>query len=716
MSPLALLLFQAAIPWSAYDGVSIPTPPAEHPRLYLRASDLPDLRRRTTHPALKPVWESLQAAGRAEPQLGAEADALRYLLTRDEAAARRAIASALGVLRDTRFDMAKQDITRPIGRLMVTGAVVYDWCYPLLGPDEKRQFVEQLRRLAAMLECGYPPPKIDSITGHYAEWMLMRDLLSAGLAIYDEFPEMYQVAANRFFGNFLPVRNWWYRGGAFHQGTSYAETRFSADLYPLWIFARMGVGNVYDPAQQSVAYQWIYLRRPDGQLLRSGDGQGKEPKLRGLLLASYYKDPYVLADFLRAPSIDRYSLLFEFLWRDPDLAPKPVAELPLARYMDSPYGWMVARSGWGDDSAIAEMKVNRFNFANHQHLDAGAFQIYYKGPLAIDSGLYEGSDGGYGSPHDVNYNKRTIAHNSLLIHDPSEVFQRSGQTLRNDGGQKFPNRWREPRSLAEMETLYRTGEVLGHAIGPDARRPAFTYLKGDITRAYSAKAREVVRSFVYLNLDGKPVQAALAVFDRVVSSDPGFRKTWLLHSMEAPRIEGGEITVAPMARGWQGKLVDRVLLPEQPRITPVGGPGKEFWVDGVNFANRPLTGDAAGYELGEWRVEVSPAQPAAADLFLNVMQVMDRAAAPLPVARIGDEGTVGFVLAGATVLFRRDGQRSGASLTFDSAGARFLAADLAAGRWRILRDGRPAGEGAVAESEGTLWFEGPPGRYTLVRE
>ena len=42
---------------------------------------------------------------------------------------------------------------------------------------------------------------------------------------------------------------------------------------------------------------------------------------------------------------------------------------------------MVARTGWGPDAVIAEMKTNVYNFTNHQHLDAGAFQIYHKGAL-----------------------------------------------------------------------------------------------------------------------------------------------------------------------------------------------------------------------------------------------------------------------------------------------------------------------------------------------
>ena len=97
MNPFTLaLLFQAATAgWSTYDGVSIPTPPSGHPRLYLRASDLADLQRRTTHPALKPVWERLGTLGKQHPAFGLEYDALRYLLTRDDDLGRRTAAAGL---------------------------------------------------------------------------------------------------------------------------------------------------------------------------------------------------------------------------------------------------------------------------------------------------------------------------------------------------------------------------------------------------------------------------------------------------------------------------------------------------------------------------------------------------------------------------------------------------------------------------------------------
>ena len=709
--------------WTEVEGVSVPVPPSEHPRLFLRAHDIQGLKRRMAHPVLKPVWEEMQAAAKKRAQVRLEVDALLYLTNGDKELGRRTVADALTTLESATFDHSIQDITRPIGRLMVTGAVVYDWCYPLLSSEDKDRFLKQLLRLAGELECGYPPPHRGWVTGHGSEWMVMRDMLSAGVAIYDEFPEMYRVAAHRIFRYLAPARNWWYPGGAFHQGTSYSETRFSSDLYPLWIFDHMGAGNIYDPSQQFVPYQWIYMRRPDLQLLRSGDGQSRPPKLRSLLVASYYGDGYPLADYLKQPGIDTMSQLFEFLWRDPDLKPRDIADLPLARYMGSPYGWMVARTGWGDDSVIAEMKVNVYNFVNHQHPDAGAFQIYYKGPLAVDSGLYEGADGGYGSPHHVNYHKRTIAHNTLLIYDPDEKFVSSRSELRNDGGQRLPNNWREPGTLDDLLAgPYKTGEALGHGFGPDPNRPVYAYLKGDLTEAYSKKVRQVRRSFVFLNLGGGP-RAALIVFDRVVSANAAFKKYWLLHSMEEPVIAGNNATVALTERGWTGKLVNTTLLPEagNVEIVKIGGPGKEFWVFGQNFPNQIRGGDPRGFELDAWRVEVSPATPGAEDLLLNVLQVMDRGVEkPVPAGRIDAGAFVGVRLADWAVLFNKSGERAAGPVSFSLSGGaslHCLVTDLAEGAWRVSRAGRvllPAA--TVTRDAGTLLFDAPPGAFELRRE
>ncbi|MBI4661407.1 MAG: heparinase II/III family protein [Verrucomicrobia bacterium] len=735
--------------WQEIDGTRIPIPPPEHPRLYLRAEHSSQLPQRLKESVLQPAVGRLQAQAEKSAQFKAEWDALQYLATRDAPLGRATIEAALPLLEKCELPDI-QDACRVTGRMMVTGAIVYDWCYGLLTSAEKQAFIKELVRLAKTQECGYPPTRQGSVTGHSSEAMIMRDMLSAGIAIYDEFPEMYRLAAGRFFREHLPARNWFYDGHAYHQGDSYGPHRFSWDTYPLWILDRLGAGNVYNPAQRFVPYSWIYTTRPDGQRLRAGDtfahsaprGQPWSQYVGLLLTASYYGDGFLLDQFQRQGGSGGNETIFEVLWRDTALQPKSIRALPLSRYFGSPFGWMVARTGWENDAVLAEMKINEYNFVNHQHLDAGAFQIYYKGALAIDSGLYSGSSGAYGSPHCLNYYWRTIAHNSLLVFDPKEDFGRRGYG--NDGGQRLPNGRSEPRNLALLqapENRYRTGKVLAHGFGPDPQTPDFTLLQGDLTEAYSEKVRQVTRSFVFLSLRNPQVPAALVVFDRVASADPAFRKYWLLHTLEEPSIGSApassasasehspvssSATIDVTQHGQSGRLTLDVLLPppENAALDKVGGPGKEFWVFGQNYANdvEPRRLERGSMEPGAWRLELTPKSAASEDLFLNVLQVTDRQSpSRWPVRRLDAGDRVGCLIEGAgaawMVLMRKDSRRSAEPVRFSVPGrlpARILVTDLRAGQWRARRDNSgETREVAAGEDSGAAWFEGSPGTWTL---
>jgi len=717
---------------------AVPVPPPEHPRLYLRAAQAVELEARLRAPVLATTVRRMQAAADKSVQLKIEWDALHFLITKDRDAGRATVEAALAFLKASELP-DKQDACRVTGRAMVTGAIAYDWLYALLTPEEKRAFVMELVRLAKTLECGYPPTRGGSVTGHASEAMIMRDLLSAGIAIYDEFPEMYELAAGRFFREHLPARNWLYNGHAYHQGDSYGLHRFSWDTYPLWIFDRMGAGNVYNPEQRYVPYLWVYTTRPDGQRLRAGDtfthgtprGEPWKEYVGTLLIASYYHDGVLLDHLQRQGFGQGDELLFDLLWRDLALQPKPVADLPLTRHFGPPFGWTVARTGWGADAVVAEMKINEYNFANHQHLDAGAFQLYYKGALALDSGLYSGSSGQYGSPHCRNYYWRTVAHNALLVHDPKEVFSRKGDYV-NDGGQRLPNGRSEPRNLADLQSPekgYRTGRVTAQGFGPDEHTPDYTLLQGDITEAYSSKVKKVMRSFVFLNLRDPRVPAALVVFDRVFSADPAFRKAWLLHTQEEPALGAVGASVSCTRPGEGGRLNLDVLLPEAANLDlgVLGGPGKEFWVGDKNYANDvdPAALKRNSMELGAWRIESSPKKAEAEDLFLNVMQVTDRTdGGRWPVRKVESDGRVGCLIDGADaswlVLFRKDAARSDAPIRFTAPGVRppcrVLLADLAPGAWTAQCEGETASLSVTAEGEsGAIWFEASPGDWVVRR-
>ena len=742
--------------WKEIDGVSVPVPPAEHPRLYVRAYEIPELKEKMKTPDGRKILAALEEAAvdRTPEEEAKEKDrgfryyfkmrgltsrvqiqALDYLVDGDRTQARRAIVSMLDSLKRTSFG-TRQDLSRASGVMLMTGAMVYDWCYDQMTDAEKQAYIKEFIRIAGTMECHYPPKNTEPIAGHSSEWMILRDMLSAGIAIYDEYPDMYNYVVTMMFRDYIPARNFIYSGHNYHQGTGYVSVRFVNDLISLFILDKMGAGAVYDPAQQFVLYDFIYRRRPDGQVLPAGDvnpGNRKTPNsyaMPAMFAASYYNDRYIANEYFRRPSVEPHLLMMELLWRDFDLEPKSPDDLPLTRYSGTPFGWMIARTGWDKDCVIAEMKVNENFVGNHQHLDAGSFQIYYKGPLASDSGAYQGSSGGYNSPHCKNYFKRTVAHNSLLIYDPQEKFAcwnygggDKTEFAANDGGQRMPgDRWDTCRSFESLlSDDYTVGKVQAHSFGPDLDVPEYSYLKGDITSAYSDKVKDVRRSFVFLNLKDSTVPASLVIYDHVVSSDPGFRKFWLLHSIEEPSVDGTEFTVARTMDGDSGMLKNTVLLPEKDNvsITAVGGPGKEFWVFGTNYPNAATSRPDPANERGEWRVEVVPVNPSAEDCFLNVIQVADNSCRSFnDVRRIDGDKVAGAMISDRVVIFGRDGQaldqRAGFEIPDSEKVFRILVTDLVPGVWKVMKDGKvliPAAE--VRADDGTLYFSGQSGRYTL---
>jgi heparin/heparan-sulfate lyase len=710
MAAQALLLLALAAGNGLAKETAVPPVPAGHPRVYLRGSDLPHLREKLTAPDLAPIWKSVQEAAATSPASGA----FVYLVTGDQAVGRAAVTGALAALKAS-TDARTFDVP------LHWGACVYDWCYDLLRPEEKAAFVAEFQRIANLHE-PYYPARLDtmSLVGHDSEGWLLSGQLPAGVAIYDESPEMYQAAARLFLTHFVPSRNFHYAAHWHHQGDSYLS-RFQHDTAAAWLFRRLGAGDVFSREQQFVPYQFVYNLRPDGQQLRSGDtyddpGKSESKRLIAMLTGAYYDDPYLLtlADsdlYWRARGLAR---VLELLFREPGAAKRPLAELPLAKYFPDPGGEMVARTGWslGPESrdAVVQMRIGGYFFGNHQHRDFGAFQIYYRGALALDSGVYEGEGSGYGSEHWGGYYHQTIAHNGLLIYDPDE----SGWSYvrpANDGGQRVPNNNADhPRDVEMLQSKgYRMGEVTAHALDP-----SYSYLAGDLTQAYTGKVRAVTRAMVTLDLHDAQYPAALVVYDRVVAAKPEFRKTWLLHAIQEPQVTDRSITLLRDQDGYHGKLVATSLLPAEATITAVGGPGKEFWVEGAgkNYA----TTKKAPAEPGAWRVEVSPTQPAAEDRFLHVLTVMDPETPAPSVTLVTGEGLVGAALLDRVVLFAQgEGPADRASFTLTGPQRQVLVCGLAAGPWRVRRDGQEAATHAVTTEGHCLSFEGAAGRYALER-
>jgi heparin/heparan-sulfate lyase len=332
----------------------------------------------------------------------------------------------------------------------------------------------------------------------------------------------------------------------------------------------------------------------------------------------------------------------------PDVKPalNPEARMPHARRFEN-MGQTFFRSGSGPDDTYALFTAGGV-LPMHKHFDHNNFVIYRKGFLALETGTRPEP-----GQHLSHYYARTVAHNCVLIHMPGEQMPRYWHYLApgeeavpppNDGGQR---------------------QIMGSQVVAFESAPEFAYIAGDATATYHKdKCRLALRQFVFLPPNH------FVVFDRVSSTDPAYRKTWLLHTAEQPAIGRGEFSAVQE----KGKLFCRTLLPRGASLTGIGGPGKQFWSDGRNW---PLP---QGYRtpdthplLGQWRVEVSPAAAQAEDVFLHVIEVADAAAPRMVATKLVRKG------ARTGVRFRY-----GASeweVLFDTAGA-------PGGGIRLRRDGR----------------------------
>ncbi len=721
-------------------------PPAEHPRVLLRAGDLPALRQRFADPRFAAFTTAIRAGsadswdgtledndGNYTPRIHTviEACALRALLEEDQVLGRRAVDLLCRVLPMVTFPK-KQDITREKGATITTAALVYDWCYGQMEESQRTLIRKHMKRIAGMMEVGYPPKRASAVTGHTGEAQILRDQLVGGIAIYDEDPEMYRYAAGRIFAEIVPARNFFYPSHWHHQGSSYGPVRFQWELWTTLIFTRMGLPSPFIADQGNIPYAWIYGRRPDGQVFADGDCSTMLRRMTTprnsapveYLAAAVSRDPVIVgwAERLRQERDRTSSQLGYFLFMPTDVPPAPVDDLPLSRYFPDPAGVMIARTSWATGAeapcAMVQMKIAPWMFNNHQHLDAGHFQLWYKGALATDTGHYSGSHGGYGSPHFLNYYQRSIAHNTITVTDPDEVFTWQGKTLRNDGGQRWPNEGREAPKQEVIAKSHRVGRVTGHDLGPDARRPAFSYLAGDL-EGYGPKVAHANRSFLFLHLDDADHPAALVVYDRIRSSQAAFVKKWLLHTPSQPTLAEDGFTAIG---AWGGRMDGKILAPATGniRLTSVGGPDQEFLVDGQNFPQAPNRNvPLADSEGAGWRIELSPATARLDDRFLVVLQVGDDRPgyAPLVVTTVTAPGLTGLRIADRVALFPQGEESLAGPLAVTIPGkdpCRLMVADVQPGTWEITQDKERTGV-EVTASSGFLQALVRPGPVSLRR-
>ena len=300
------------------------------------------------------------------------------------------------------------------------------------------------------------------------------------------------------------------------------------------------------------------------------------------------------------------------------------ASSPHSIYFDT-MGQVCMRSGTGDDDTYA-MFVSGGISGNHKHFDNNNFILYKKGYRALDTGTRPEP-----AQHLSHYYCRTVAHNCITIRKP---------------GEQMPEHWGQDALCEKPEPYPNDGgqcSLLGSKLLLHEETPDYVHLSSDATECYiPEKAALVEREFIYVMPD------LFIVFDRVESTDAGYPKSWLLHTINEPELTApGEYR----EESEGGAMICRSLLPKDAVIEKIGGPGKEFWSDGRNWPLPELIPDDWGYgsrhivpppshpQLGHWRLEIHPGAPAKKDFYLNAIMVGDRNLYDMPGMTVEDSAS-----------------------------------------------------------------------------
>lgn len=730
-------LYFYGIEASAQMLTSSPNIPEEHPRLFITNSTLPEIKARAQSteflPEVRRIYMSSLPACLA----------LRYLLEGNELAGKKALNDAYKWLLSSK-DYGKN---RAPFKSVFQAAIAFDYCYDLFGQPgipAKEDYVKELIRVCSLGpsdKSTYPfSSNSQSLVGHFVEGVFYNHIF-AGIAIYGDNNQMYDAASKFLFDRIQPENNFWMQSHKHHQG-HYVGTRHAHAVSAALAYRTLSGGkDLFSNDFEKVPYHLVYSIRPDKQLLREGDVRVDDGsyEYHDFILrqtANYASDPYLrwLAEqqifATYDPALERD--FFDLIYRPKDASATDISELPLTKYFPPPIGGeMVARTGWSltgprASDAIIQMRIGEYYFGNHQHKDFGTFQIYYKGNLTGDSGQYEDQSNPTTEKHWRSYYRSTIAHNGLLIYDPNEQYDGGNWTNTEvDGGMRWPlNNDVQPDNLTMLKDSrngYRYARVIAHEISPDAQNPAFSYISGDLTDGYNSsrdpKVSNVTRSMVTFNTDDPDYPIVFMVFDRVASTSSTFKKTFLIHSMKEPTIDGNK-TVIRKGSDQEGKLVSYTLLPQAATISATSG----YMINGKDYApekstDKAITGKQPAYEDLPWRLEVSPSTSQKEDFFLHTMAVMD-GSTPEPNAEEVIQGElIGAKMLDKVGLFSKSGELLSSASFWLEGNQEYdiLINDLTPGKWIVEKDGLRIYELNASSSGKNIYFSSVPGYFKIYR-
>ena len=682
-----------------------------------------------------------------------QAKALAHLIYDDDYYGYQAVYYMKNFLKSLDIKRMYNDQMRDYGYIMFTAALVYDWCYDLLDEDDKIQFISGVENClcvgsnskGAKTEVGFPPSKLGSVADHACEYMILRDYLSFAVAIYGDNSSWWDYVGGRVYAEYVPMRNYYYKSGMTSQGTGvYITARFVGDIYSAWILKTATGENPYVNMEAVLRSCLSYEFEP-GKLFNDGDGDGNYVAAEKFIDIAYmsaylYSDPTVLAqaNFLLGDKVLSCGShekgyvgingpIFLALTGSSDVEPAGdrYEGLNLINYNGHPLGQYLVHSAWNDPAAASVfMRIKERSTSNHEHYDSGTFEIYYKGMLTSDAGVYNG----YGTTHTIHYHQATISHNGLIIYDLAKKDTLSGMY---SGGQKTFGGSSSTFDFWIKDKNKDTGTVTGRQHGyvdGDETKPLYAYIAGDISEAYDADTAPYVgRRMLTVFTGDEEFPMAFFVFDDITSKQ-GCERRFLLQitSSEKPDIvndkKKGEHTVT--TENGDGRLVLTCLTSGNIIINGVGGrnagkydasKSQNYMVNGKQIVPNDLTRDD-----GHWgRVEIILASAKADITFMNVIYVTDAgnkndAEVTAITEAVGLEGGVFNEKIAGLFATSRTGAEEALSCTTEGEGELdYYVSGVKAGSWTVTVDGKDCGTYTATEEGGLLTFTAPAGDIVI---
>ncbi len=624
-----------------------PAPAGQHPRLLIKADDIPRLRHAC---GVSRAPANTRGLGRFGER-SAEFNTLRSYFSQRlgnvilpgelPAAAFLHLVDPDDPGEAERLSAINLALIQPValsGDVLET-ILALDWCHEALEPAARREFLIQMRDIAK------PLTPADSPLDH----RVFRDNLAAlALAlVMDENDEPSQSwallrehileAAREYFKNTFPTYVRW--RGLIPTGPAAAafeenDTALAIELAGLlsgtnpWGDYRESVGRwmehyvLVSSTHPAMQHQFLRDDGTTAPLTPAAKYEAFLP-LTAHLIAARTHDPAAayIADRVEAGLRDS-SKEPAALWRwvpvvfnTREVPRVDTGRLPPARNLD---GAIVLRGGDGPTATAVWIDAGQPFLRRGQHFDAGHFLIRAGGYLAVA--------GGDDIEFEVTHTKRglqrlgngrhtfdfsqyftaSIAHNCMLFWDPARVTRWYGRLYRPTGGQ-VPLEGTCTDFVTPLDAqLRQTAKLLAYGYEHNA-----SYVALDLTSAYDRRAIEhYTREFIFLR------GHVLVVIDRVKTANSRVVPTWILNVPARPMVAGADLAPGARTAGndndagvwrhdddqmrWQdrdGSLRLWSLFPKSRRTAIVGGPARKLLIpEGVHKGRTYIGSGPDGFE------------------------------------------------------------------------------------------------------------------------